>query len=93
VEARKNAKKEQQQAGQKELREKSKKNSDVVKMRKVRVGKSVSNKEPIEILPQRVTSEQRKIAQSTVPTPTPAGSAPKQIERHRLITTENQRLR
>lgn len=92
VETRINEQKERQRAGQKELREKSKKNSDVVKMRKVRAGKSASNKEPMEILPERVSSEQMKIAQSTVPIRTPDASTPKQIERHRLITTKNQRL-
>ena len=95
VEERKQEKRERQRAGQKELRGKSKQNSNVVEMRKVRA-KSARNNEPMELLPERVTSEQMKpqppIVLTPVP-PEPAASAPRTIERHRLVIAKNKTLK
>jgi putative transposase len=94
VEERKHQKKERQRAGQKELREKSKINSNPVKMRKVRAGKSAKKIEPIELLPERLTAEQMKPQQpiTLIPAPSiePVASAPRMTERHRLVITKNQ---
>jgi putative transposase len=81
---RKQSKKERQQTGQKELRGKSKQNSNVVELRKVRAGKSARNKEPMELLPERVTPEQMKpqplIALPPTPILEPAASTPRTTE-------------
>jgi putative transposase len=96
VETRKYEKKERQRAGQKELREKSKKNSDVVKMRKVRAGKSASNKQTIDLLPERVTAEQMKpqprVIQPSAPILAPDTSTAQKTERHRLVNNRNQTI-
>jgi putative transposase len=93
----KQSKKERQQAGQKELRGKSKQNSNVVEMRKVRAGKSVRNNEPMELLPERVTPEQMKpqplVALSPPPILEPDASTPRTTERHRLVIAKNQKMK
>ena len=94
---RKQGKKERQQAGQKELRGKSKQNSNVVEMRKVRAGKSARNNEPMELLPERVTPEQMKpqplVALPPTPILEPAASTPRTTERHRLVIAKNQKMK
>jgi hypothetical protein len=94
VEERKQEKKARQQAGQKELRGKSKQTSNVVEMRKVRAGKSASNNEPMELLPERVSPEQMKpqplVALPPAPILEPAASTPRSTERHRLVIAKNQ---
>jgi putative transposase len=94
---RKKDKSEQQQAAQKELREKSKKNSDPVKIRKERASKSAKKIEPIGLLPERLTSEQLKPQQplslNPAPIPEPVAFVPRTTERHRLIVTKNQILK
>jgi hypothetical protein len=104
VEERKHEKKERQRSGQKELRGKSKENSNVVEMRKIRAGKSARNKEPMELLPERVTSEQMKPQQPVLP-PAPItesdsttprileGEDKPKTERHRLVIPNNQTLK
>ena len=105
VAERKQGKKERQQAGQKELRGKSKQNSNVVEMRKVRAGKSARNNEPMELLPERVTLEQMKpqTPKSLPPAPTPESNLPipqlsreevaPMKERNRIIIAKNQTLK
>ena len=101
---RKQSKKERQQAGQKELRGKSKQNSNVVEMRKVRAGKSARNNEPMELLPERVTHEQMKLQtpKSLPPVPKPESNPTHQLsreeatpttERNRIIIAKNQTLK
>jgi putative transposase len=89
------SKKERQQAGQKELRGKSKQNSNVVELRKIRAGKSARNKEPMELLPERVTSEQMKpqplVALPPAPIIEPA--TPRTTERHRLVIATNKKMK
>ena len=104
VEERKQEKKERQRSGQKELRGKSKQNSNVVEMRKSRAGKSAKNNEPIELLPERITSEQMKPQQpillpatntecdATTPRLLEGEDKPK-TERHRLVIPKNQTLK
>jgi putative transposase len=96
VAERKQSKKERQQTGQKELRGKSKQNSNVVEMRKVRAGKSVRSDEPMELLPERVTHEQMKlqplIAVPPVPILEPVAT-PRTTERHRLVIAKNQKMK
>lgn len=95
VEERKQEKKERQRAGQKELRGKSKRDSNVVEMRKVRAGKSARNNEPMELLSERVTSEQMKpqplVSLPLVPILEPA--TPRSTERHRLVISINQKMK
>jgi putative transposase len=105
VTERKQSKKERQQIGQKELRGKSKQNSKVVEMRKVRAGKSVRNNEPMELLPERVSSEQIKpqTPKSLPPASTPESNptihqlareeATPTTERNRIIIAKNQTLK
>jgi putative transposase len=105
VAERKQSKKERQQIGQKELRGKSKQNSKVVEMRKVRAGKSVRNNEPMELLPERVSSEQIKpqTPKSLHPASTPESNptihqlareeATPTTERNRIIIAKNQTLK
>jgi len=97
VEERKQEKRERQRAGQKELRGKSKRDSNVVEMRKVRAGKSARNNEPMELLPERVTSEQMKLQPPVVLPPVPilepAALTPRTIERHRLVIAKNKTLK
>ncbi|MBD1847030.1 Mu transposase C-terminal domain-containing protein [Cyanobacteria bacterium FACHB-63] len=70
AEQRKHEKKEQQRAEQKKLRAKSKQNSKIVELRQERAGKSVSPVESMELLPERVSSEQKE-PPSPVPSPQP----------------------
>jgi putative transposase len=97
VAQRKQSKKERQQAGQKELRGKSKQNSNVVEMRKVRAGKSARNNEPMELLPERVTPEQMKpqplVALPPTPILEPDAVTPRTTERHRLVIAKNQKMK
>ena len=93
----KQSKKERQQAGQKELRGKSKQNSNVVEMRKVRAGKSARNNEPMELLPERVTPEQMNpqplVALPPAPILEPTVAIPRTTERHRLVISKNQKMK
>ncbi len=97
VAERKQTKKERQQAGQKELRGKSKQNSNVVEMRKARAGKSAKNNELMELLPERVSPEQMKpqppVALPPAPILEPAASTPRSTERHRLVIAKNQKMK
>ena len=94
---RKQSKTERQQAGQKELRGKSKQNSNVVEMRKVRAGKSARNNEPMELLPERVTPEQMNpqplVALPPAPIIEPTVAIPRTTERHRLVISINQKMK
>ena len=95
VEQRKQEKKERQRSEQKKLRGKSKQDSNVVKLRKDRAGKSTSHTEPIELLPERVSPEPM---QPLPPPPPPqilepAASAPSTEERHKLVIPKNQTLK
>lgn len=96
VAERKQSKKERQQTGQKELRGKSKQNSKVVEMRKVRAGKSARNNEPRELLPERVTPEQMKPQPLVVVPPAPIlepAATHQKTERHRLVIAKNQKMK
>lgn len=95
VEQRKQEKKERQRSEQKKLREKSKQSSKVVEMRKKRAGKLSRKSDPVELLPERISSEQIK-SQSPIPPQQPqelAASAPPSEERHRLVIPNNQTLK
>ena len=95
VEKREQEKKERQRLEQRKLRGKSKQNSKVVELRKEQAGKSVSRTEPMELLPERVSSEQLK-PQSPVPPPQipePVASGLPAEERHKLVIPKNQTLK
>jgi putative transposase len=94
-EEQKQEKKERQRSEQRKLRGKSKQNSKVVELRKEQAGKSVSRAEPMELLPERVSSEQMK-PQTPVPPPQipePAASGLPTEERHKLVIPKNQTLK
>jgi putative transposase len=99
VEKRKQEKKERQRSEQKKLRGKSKQNSKVVEFRKERAGKSASDTEPMELLPERVSPEQIKPQSPVSPPqiPEPAASDPSSDpsteERHNLVIPKNQTLK
>lgn len=105
VAEKKQGKKERQQAGQKELRGKSKQNSKVVGIRKSRAGKSTRSKQPMELLPERVASEQIKspLPKPLIPPPIPEPEtttpqfskeeATPTTERNRIIIPKNQTLK
>ena len=67
----------------------------MVEMRKVRAGKSARNNEPMELLSERVTSEQMKpqplVSLPLVPILEPA--TPRSTERHRLVIPKNQKMK
>ncbi len=99
VEERKQSKKERQQSEQRNVRGKSKQNSNVVAMRQTRAGKAAGSAEPMECLPERIDPEQTK-SSSPVASPAPppqilepvAAAAPME-ERHKLVVPKNQTLR
>lgn len=99
VEARKQEKRERQRSEQRKLRGNSKQNSNVVALRQERAGKAAGSSNPMELLPERVTPEQRK-PQAPLPFPVvtpqipePAASAPPPEERHKLVVSKNQTLK
>lgn len=94
-EQRKQEKKERQRSEQKKLRGKSKQNSKVVEIRKERAGKSVNSAESIELLPERVTSEQMKPESPISPSQPvePTTSTPPSEERHSIVIPKNQTLK
>ncbi|MBW4578231.1 MAG: transposase family protein [Tildeniella nuda ZEHNDER 1965/U140] len=99
VEARKQEKKERQRSEQRKLRGNSKQNSNVVALRQERAGNAAGSSKPMELLPERVTPEQRK-PQAPLPLPVatpqilePAASAPPPEERHKLVVPKNQTLK
>jgi putative transposase len=99
VEGRKQEKKERQRSEQRKLRGNSKQNLNVVALRQERAGNAVGSSKPMELLPERVTPEQRK-PQTPLPLPTatpqilePAASAPPPEERHKLVVPKNQTLK
>jgi putative transposase len=65
-------------------------------MRKVRAGKSASNKQTIDLLPERVTAEQMKpqprVIQPSAPILAPDTSTAQKTERHRLVNNRNQTI-
>ncbi|WP_206753818.1 Mu transposase C-terminal domain-containing protein [Leptolyngbya sp. FACHB-17] len=95
VEQRKQEKKERQRAEQKKLRDKSKQNSKIVELRQERAGKSVSPVESMELLPERVSSEQKE-PEMGVPAPQPVepdiSNSPSE-ERHPIVVPKNQTLK
>ncbi|MBD1822852.1 Mu transposase C-terminal domain-containing protein [Cyanobacteria bacterium FACHB-DQ100] len=95
VEQRKQEKRERQRTEQKKLRGKSKQNSKVVELRKERAGKSASPTELIDLLPERVTSEQMKPPSPVSPSQPvePAASTPPPEERHSIVIPKNQSLK
>ena len=96
VEERKQEKKDRQRSKQKKLRGKSKQNSKVVELRKERAGKSASSAEPMELLPERVVSEQIKPQAPATPVPPQTlepAAAPQSEERHQLVIPKNQTLK
>ena len=96
VEERKQEKKERQRSEQKKLRGKSKQNSKVVELRKERAGKSAGSAEPMELLPERVVSEQIKPQAPATPVPPQTlepAAAPQSEERHQLVIPKNQPLK
>ncbi len=96
VEERKQEKKERQRSEQKKLRGKSKQDSKVVELRKERAGKSASSAEPMELLPERVASEQIKMQAPVTPVPPQTlepAAAPQSEERHQLVIPKNQTLK
>ena len=99
VEVRKQEKKERQRSEQRKLRGNSKQNSNVVALRQERAGKAAGSSNPMELLPERVTPEQRK-PQAPLPFPVatpqllePAASTPPPEERHKLVVSKNQTLK
>lgn len=95
VEQRKQEKRERQRAEQKKLRGKSKQNSKVIELRKERADKSANSAELMELLPERVASEQM-IPPSPVSPPQPiepdiSNSPPE--ERHSIVIPKNQSLK
>ncbi|MCY6492805.1 Mu transposase C-terminal domain-containing protein [Leptolyngbya sp. GGD] len=95
AEQRKQEKKERQRAEQKKLRGKSKQNSKIVELRKERAGTAAPNNESLELLPERVTSEQMKPPSPVSPSQPvePAASTPSPEERHSIVISKNQSLR
>ena len=92
VEERKQDKKDRQRAEQKQLRQASKKDSKVVKLRQHRASTSSKKNEPLELLPERIYSEQIKPQQ---PEPQPEETLPstsdaQEQERHRLVISNRQ---
>ncbi|WP_171576172.1 Mu transposase C-terminal domain-containing protein [Leptolyngbya sp. Cla-17] len=99
VEVRKQEKKERQRSEQRKLRGNSKQNSNVVALRQERAGNAAGSSNPMELLPERVTPEQRK-PQALLPLPVatpqilePAASTPPPEERHKLVVSKNQTLK
>ncbi|HEY9829299.1 MAG TPA: Mu transposase C-terminal domain-containing protein, partial [Stenomitos sp.] len=87
AEERKQDKKDRQRTEQKQLRQASKKDSNVVKLRQQRASTSSKKNEPLELLPERISREQIKPQQ---PEPQPEETLPstsdaQEQERHRLI--------
>jgi putative transposase len=87
AEERKQDKKDKQRAEQKRLRQSSKKDSKVVKLRQHRTSTSSKKHEPLELLPERIYTEPIKPQQ---PEPQPEETLPptsdaQQQERDRLI--------
>lgn len=92
AEERKQDKKDRQRAEQKQLRQASKKDSNVVKLRQRRASTSSKKNEPLELLPERIYTEQIKPQQ---PEPQPEETLPstsdaQQQERRRLIIPNRQ---
>ncbi len=95
AEERKQDKKDRQRTEQKQLRQSSKKDSNVVKLRQHRASASSKkkNNEPLEILPERISREQIKPQQ---PEPQPeetlssTSTSDAQQERRRLIIPNRQ---
>ncbi len=87
AEERKQDKKDRQRAEQKRLRQSSKKDSNVVKLRQHRASTSSKKHEPLELLPERISREQIK-PQRPEPQPEetlPSTSDAQEQERHRLV--------
>jgi putative transposase len=89
AEERKQDKKDRQRTEQRQLRQSSKKDSNVVKLRQQRASTSSKKDEPLEILPERISREQIKPQQ---PEPQPEETLPststsdaQEQERHRLV--------
>jgi putative transposase len=89
AEERKQDKKDRQRTEQRQLRQSSKKDSNVVKLRQQRASTSSKKNEPIEVLPERISREQIKPQQ---PEPQPEETLPststsdaQEQEKHRLV--------
>jgi putative transposase len=95
AEERKQDKKDRQRAEQKRLRQSSKKDSNVVKLRQRRASTSSKQNEPLELLPERISREQIKPQrpepqpEETLPS-TPSTSDAQEQERHQLIISNRQ---
>jgi putative transposase len=92
AEERKQDKKDRQRAEHKQLRQSSKKGSNVVKLRQDRASTSSKKNEPLELLPERISREQIKPQQ---PEPQPEETLPstsdaQEQERHQLIISNRQ---
>jgi len=92
AEDRKQDKKDRQRTEQKQLRQSSKKGSNVVKLRQDRASTSSKKNEPLEILPERISREQIKPQQ---PEPQPEETLPstsdaQEQDRHRLVISNRQ---
>ena len=102
VDERKKDKKQQQHSEQKKLREKGKKNSKVVELRKARKTKSSNAADLPELLPERIDYSQDKPAQAiqtsqiNKTSAIPAASAKRDMDegkRHRLIIPKDKKLK
>jgi putative transposase len=85
VKERKQEQKERRQAEQKRLRSGSKKNSNVVELRKSRAKNSLKNNEPIEVLPERVSREEIQVQKTEVQIEVSEQADNLKQERHQLV--------
>lgn len=88
VKERKQEKKERRQSEQKRLRSGSKKNSNVVELRKSRAKNYLKNNEPIEVLPERVSREEIQVQKTEVQIEVSEQADNLKQERHQLVISK-----
>ncbi|WP_427162716.1 Mu transposase C-terminal domain-containing protein [Aliinostoc sp. HNIBRCY26] len=92
VEERKQDKKERRQAEQKRLRSGSKKNSNVVELRKSRAKNYLRSNEPIEVLPERVSREEIQVQKTEVQIEVSEQADNLKQERHQLVISRRKQI-
>ncbi|WP_066425682.1 Mu transposase C-terminal domain-containing protein [Anabaena sp. 4-3] len=95
VDERKADKKEKRHSEQKRLRSASKKDSNIIELRKSRVSKSLRKQETQEILPERVSREEIKFEKIELEPQETLSASPKpnpqEEQRHKLVLSKRQK--